>query len=120
MPSRNLIYSALFLLILAAGGFYAFKGATRQSPAQIAAQEAAPWGEISLTGRVKPQSMVISPDGKTLGFTVTDGSNDVPVIFTGGLPAGFCEGQSLTVRGNLQENKSLSAYALEIPLSNKC
>lgn len=120
MFSQKAKWVFVFLVVLGAGGFVFLKKGPARSPAQVAAQEAPSGAEISLSGQVKPESMVRSPDGKTLGFTVTDGHNDVPVIYTGSLPMGFCEGQGLTVRGNMQENKSLSAHTLEIPPANKC
>ncbi len=67
-----------------------------------------PGTRIRLGGMVVDGSVTKGTDGK-VGFTVSDGSNSVPVTFTGILPDLFREGQGVVTEGTLTANRSLDA-----------
>lgn len=67
-------------------------------PADLAKADLRPGTRIRLGGLVEKGS-VKRGDGSTVSFSVTDGSADVPVTFTGLLPDLFREGQGVVTEG---------------------
>src|SRR5581483_9419112 len=59
---------------------------------------------LRLGGLVENGSVARQADGRTIDFKVTDGSKDVPVVFSGVLPDLFREGQGVVVEGALGKN----------------
>ena len=67
-------------------------------PADLAKTEVSPGTRIRLGGLVAEGS-VKRGEGSTVSFSVTDGSNTVPVSYTGILPDLFREGQGVVTEG---------------------
>ena len=67
-------------------------------PADLATTEVSPGTRIRLGGLVAEGS-VKRGEGSTVSFSVTDGSNTVPVSYTGILPDLFREGQGVVTEG---------------------
>ncbi len=74
------------------------------SPAQVAAKPPAPGQTFRLGGMVAAGSVRhLTRDGHPVNdFTITDGKNSVPVVFTGILPDLFREGQGIVAVGSLR------------------
>ena len=64
---------------------------------------------IRLGGLVEAGSIKRESDGRTIDFTVTDGSRSIPVVYAGDLPDLFREGQGVVVEGRLQADGNFSA-----------
>ena len=71
------------------------------SPTDLAAKGAPETRRLRLGGLVENGSVARQADGRTIDFKVTDGSKDVPVVFSGVLPDLFREGQGVVVEGAL-------------------
>ncbi|HKX06883.1 MAG TPA: cytochrome c maturation protein CcmE [Stellaceae bacterium] len=71
------------------------------SPSDLAARGASETRRLRLGGLVETGSVARQADGRTIDFKVTDGSKDVPVVFSGVLPDLFREGQGVVVEGAL-------------------
>ena len=67
-------------------------------PADLATTEVSPGTRIRLGGLVAEGS-VKRCEGSSVSFSVTDGSNTVPVSYTGILPDLFREGQGVVTEG---------------------
>jgi cytochrome c-type biogenesis protein CcmE len=72
-------------------------------PSKIAAGEAPHNRNIRGGGCVKPGSVVRSKESLDINFILTDGSADVPVVFSGILPDLFSEGEAAVVNGKLDD-----------------
>ncbi len=79
------------------------------TPAQIAAGQAPGNQVLRMGGMVKEGSFKRSPNSLKVQFTLTDFQYDVPVQYTGILPALFREGQGVVVQGKLIDHKVLVA-----------
>jgi len=73
-------------------------------PSDLVAKGAPETRRLRLGGLVENGSVVRQADGRTIDFKVTDGSKDVPVVFSGVLPDLFREGQGVVVEGALGKN----------------
>ena len=71
------------------------------SPSDLVTKGAPETRRLRLGGLVENGSVVRQANGGTIDFKVTDGSKDLPVIFTGVLPDLFREGQGVVVEGTL-------------------
>jgi cytochrome c-type biogenesis protein CcmE len=64
---------------------------------------------IRIGGMVKEGSVQRVADSLTVNFTLTDYEHEVPVQYTGILPALFREGQGIVAQGKLNETGTLIA-----------
>ncbi len=72
-------------------------------PSKIAAGEAPTNRTIRGGGCVKPGSVVRAQDSLDISFILTDGTADVPVVFSGILPDLFAEGEAAVVNGMMND-----------------
>lgn len=72
-------------------------------PSKIAAGEAPQNRTIRGGGCVKPGSIVRAKDSLDISFILTDGTADVPVVFSGILPDLFAEGEAAVVNGMIND-----------------
>ncbi|MDX1459845.1 MAG: cytochrome c maturation protein CcmE [Xanthomonadales bacterium] len=79
------------------------------SPADIAEQKLPLGREFRLGGLVVPGSVSRAEDGLAVEFEVTDGSQNVTVVFDGILPDLFREGQGVIARGTLESQQRFVA-----------
>lgn len=75
-------------------------------PSRIAAGDVPQNRTIRGGGCVKPGSVVRAKDSLDISFTLTDGTSDVPVVFSGILPDLFAEGEAAVVNGKM-DNKGI-------------
>lgn len=71
-------------------------------PSQVMAGEAPPEATIRLGGIVAGNTVRRVPGSLTVSFGVTDGSAQIPVVYTGVLPDLFREGQGIVAIGTMQ------------------
>ncbi len=71
------------------------------SPSELKAQQVAADRRLRIGGLVEKQSVSRGADGRTVEFRVTDGANDVAVVYHGILPDLFREGQGVVAEGKL-------------------
>ncbi len=90
----SFIMLAVFLVMFAFGQSIAYF----YMPADLQRNAVAPGTRIRLGGLVAEGS-VKRGEGRTVGFTVTDGTGSVPVSYTGILPDLFREGQGVVTEG---------------------
>jgi cytochrome c-type biogenesis protein CcmE len=69
------------------------------SPSDLKTKHVAEGRRLRIGGLVEKASIEREADGKTYHFRVTDGSNSVPVTYTGILPDLFREGQGVVIEG---------------------
>jgi cytochrome c-type biogenesis protein CcmE len=74
-----------------------------QSPSELAQQQMPAGRQFRLGGLVKPGTVERADDGLATQFIVTDGPEDLVVVFDGILPDLFREGQGVIARGSLNE-----------------
>jgi len=75
------------------------------TPAQIAAGEAPAGRLLRMGGMVKENSFKRLPGSLQVRFVLTDFHADIPVQYTGILPALFREGQGVVVQGVIVQDK---------------
>ena len=73
-----------------------------RAPAQVASDPPA-LGEVFRLGGLVQDGSIERGQGEAVQFVVTDGSNTVPVSFTGILPDLFAEGQGMIGLGQMQD-----------------
>jgi cytochrome c-type biogenesis protein CcmE len=106
-PSRKrkirLVVALSAAVLLAAGLIYtSFSASTEaKEPSQLLQSD--PGGTYELTGKVVPGS--IQRSGNDLKFRISDrdGSNPIPVTYTGEVPDPFRDGREVIVTGKLEE-----------------
>ncbi len=106
-----LIGTCLVVLSIAVGlVLYAMQDAIVffYGPSDVAKMEVAPGHRFRLGGFVETGS-VQRGQGTTVRFAVTDGTNALPVTFTGVLPDLFREGQGVVVEGKLDPDGTFDA-----------
>ena len=97
---------AIALVVAGAGAAALIVGALKDnvlyfySPSDVAAKHVAPGVAFRIGGLVEQNSVKRGP-GADVHFVVTDGTGQVPVAFTGVLPALFREGQGVVAQGSL-------------------
>ncbi len=72
------------------------------SPSDLQGRSLGAEQRFRLGGLVAEESFERLPNGVTVGFTVTDLANTVPVVFSGILPDLFREGQGVIAEGRLR------------------
>ncbi len=71
------------------------------TPSEVSANKAPKDRTFRLGGLVTAGSVQRNPDGLTVGFTVTDTVQTIPVTYTGILPDLFKEGKGVVAQGKL-------------------
>lgn len=79
------------------------------SPSDLRTKEVPLGRRLRIGGLVEQASVKHEADGKTVLFRITDGANDVPVIYGGTLPDLFREGQGVVVEGKLGKDGEVEA-----------
>jgi cytochrome c-type biogenesis protein CcmE len=82
------------------------------SPSELKTMSVPEGRLLRLGGLVSKGTVTHEPDGKTIGFRVTDGANDVPVIYSGVVPDLFREGQGVVITGRLSREGVVRADTL--------
>lgn len=104
---RRWILAGALVAALGVFGFLAFGDLGQNliyywSPSElIAAADRAQGANVRLGGLVEKGSVVYSPDGLTIDFSVTDGESSVPVRTTAVPPAMFREDIGVVLEGTL-------------------
>ncbi len=80
------------------------------TPSQVAAQEAPQGRSFRIGGLVQPGS--VRREGVQVQFVISDGSEHVPVSFSGALPDLFKEGKGVVAQGQLQGRQFLAREVL--------
>jgi len=70
-------------------------------PTELAEMHVKPDQSIRVGGLVEAGSVMHQDDGRTVHFTITDGKNTIPVVYTGLLPDLFREGQGVVAQGKM-------------------
>lgn len=78
-------------------------------PSEIAAHPPAPDRGVRLGGMVEKGSIKTLPNGLTIDFLVGDGKTNVPVQFTGIVPALFEAGSGVVAEGHMQPDGTFVA-----------
>ena len=73
------------------------------TPADIAAGKATDDQAVRLGGMVEKGSIRREPDGVTIGFVVTDGKAQTPVVYRGIVPDLFREGSGAVAEGHMAQ-----------------
>ena len=115
-PTRKRRLIAVLLIVAGVGissaiAFYSLQENLLyfQSPSDIAGQEMPAGRQFRLGGLVKPGT-VVGPDNMlATRFTVTDGPEDIDVVYVGILPDLFREGQGVIARGTLNHDHVFEA-----------
>jgi cytochrome c-type biogenesis protein CcmE len=81
------------------------------SPSELAAKHVAMGAHVRIGGLVAPGSVVKSGDDQ-LEFSITDGSNQVKVGYTGVTPDLFREGQGVVAEGILESPTAFRAETI--------
>jgi cytochrome c-type biogenesis protein CcmE len=71
------------------------------SPSELKAKAVAENRRMRIGGLVEAQSLSRAADGRSVFFRITDGANDVAVVYQGLLPDLFREGQGAVAEGKL-------------------
>ena len=105
-------HQRLILLILAVGAVLGAvmlamwglqdRAAYFVTPSDIAAGRGTPDKSMRLGGMVVQGSLKRDPDGVTVGFLVSEGSAQTPVLFRGITPDLFKEGNGVVAEGRLE------------------
>jgi cytochrome c-type biogenesis protein CcmE len=72
------------------------------SPSELLAQPAGPERRVRIGGLVEQNSLARVGNGLRVSFRVTDGNQDISVIYDGMLPDLFREGQGVVAEGKLR------------------
>ena len=67
---------------------------------------------IRVSGEVAPGSVQQEAAGRTLGFTITDGEENLPVVYQGVVPDAFTVGGEVVVEGHLGPDGVFQASTL--------
>jgi cytochrome c-type biogenesis protein CcmE len=78
------------------------------SPSDVAEKHIAPGTRIRLGGLVKPGSLVRSSN-LVFRFSITDGNQEIPVVYEGLVPDLFREGQGVVAEGALAADGTFKA-----------
>jgi cytochrome c-type biogenesis protein CcmE len=79
------------------------------TPTQLALAQSPPRQMFRMGGMVKVGSFVRQPDSLKVHFVLTDYQHELPVQYTGILPALFREGQGIVVQGKLNPQGAFMA-----------
>ena len=67
---------------------------------------------MRIGGLVEAQSLSRAADGRSVSFRITDGANDVAVVYQGLLPDLFREGQGAVAEGKLRPDGVFAASSV--------
>jgi cytochrome c-type biogenesis protein CcmE len=81
------------------------------SPSELRAKAIAPDRRVRIGGLVEDQSVSRGPGGQ-VSFRVTDGANDLGVVYEGILPDLFREGQGVVAEGKLRPDGVFAAMTV--------
>ncbi|MEX0365685.1 MAG: cytochrome c maturation protein CcmE [Ruegeria sp.] len=98
----QVILLAVVALVLATGLIgYAMRDGINffRAPSQIIAEPPQP-SEVFRIGGLVEEGTLVRGEGETVRFSVTDGGETVPVVFTGVLPDLFAENQGMIGTGS--------------------
>jgi len=104
------------IIVLAAVGYLGYKAFSASATyyytvSEFSAQQSSfPDKSVRVSGNVSDGS--IERQGTTLKFTLTDGQNSLPVVFTGVIPDSFKEGGEAVVQGKLNSEGVFEARTL--------
>ena len=79
------------------------------SPSDLKTQAISTDRRMRIGGLVERQSVSHSVGGRTVSFRITDGKNDIAVIYRGILPDLFREGQGVVAEGRLEPDGVFAA-----------
>ena len=82
------------------------------SPSELRAKAIAADRRVRIGGLVEAQSLSRGTDGRTVSFRITDGANDVAVVYQGLLPDLFREGQGAVAEGKLRPDGVFAASSV--------
>ncbi|OGT22177.1 MAG: cytochrome c biogenesis protein CcmE [Gammaproteobacteria bacterium RBG_16_57_12] len=114
---KRMIFIAVGLAGLAIAATFVMKAFNSNmmyfiSPSQIKVGEVPRDRNFRLGGLVLEGSLKREDDGLTVHFVVTDGAQEIPVIYTGILPDLFTEGQGVVAVGRLDAEVFLAEEVL--------
>jgi cytochrome c-type biogenesis protein CcmE len=81
-------------------------------PSELAEKHIGPGRRIRIGGLVEEQSLKKQNDGRQVAFRVTDGKNDISVVFDGILPDLFREGQGVVAEGRMRDDGVFAASSV--------
>ena len=82
------------------------------SPSELKAKAVAADRRVRIGGLVEAQSLSRGADGHSFSFRITDGADDVAVIYQGLLPDLFREGQGAVAEGKLRADGVFAASSV--------
>ena len=82
------------------------------SPSDLKAKAVATDRRIRIGGLVEAQSLSRAADGRDVSFRITDGANDIAVVYQGLLPDLFREGQGAVAEGKLRPDGVFAASSV--------
>lgn len=82
------------------------------SPSELKAKAISTDRRVRIGGLVEAQSLSRGADGHSALFRITDGANDVPVVYQGLLPDLFREGQGAVAEGKLRPDGVFAASSV--------
>jgi cytochrome c-type biogenesis protein CcmE len=81
-------------------------------PSELVAKGIGPGHRIRVGGLVEDHSLTHESDGHSVGFRVTDGKTDIPVVYDGVLPDLFREGQGVVAEGRMRPDGVFAASSV--------
>ena len=82
------------------------------SPTELKAKAVAADRRVRIGGLVEPDSLSRGADGGSVSFRITDGADDVAVVYQGLLPDLFREGQGAVAEGKLRPDGVFAASSV--------
>ena len=82
------------------------------SPSELKAKAVSTDRRVRIGGLVEAQSLSHGADGRSVSFRITDGTDDVPVVYQGLLPDLFREGQGAVAEGKLRPDGVFAASSV--------
>ncbi len=78
------------------------------------------YGEnVRINGQIAPDSMQLEAAGRTLRFTITEGEENIPVVYQGVVPDAFKAGNEVVVEGSLSADGVFQAHTLMVKCPSK-
>ena len=82
------------------------------SPSELKAKAIAADRRVRIGGLVEPHSLSRGADGRSISFRISDGADDVAVVYQGLLPDLFREGQGAVAEGKLRTDGVFAASSV--------
>jgi cytochrome c-type biogenesis protein CcmE len=82
------------------------------SPSELKAKAVAADRRVRIGGLVEARSLSRDTDGRSVSFRISDGANDVGVVYQGLLPDLFREGQGAVAEGKLRPDGVFAASSV--------